>query len=381
VAQLKNLVIQGTNAAETITGYDDTNDVSHAGAGNDIVYGRAGNDTLHGDAGDDQLHGEDGNDQLFGGDGADYLNGGNGDDVLTGGIGNDAFDGRSGADTYAFGRGVGQDIIYDWDGQTNLDRILVAADTRSDEVSVSRSVDELVLQITPTGDQQTVHWWFRGGTQDLYSLRQVDFADGTVWDVARLQELSGAVQGGEAADTLNGTAGANVLRGFGGNDSLSGAAGNDELEGGAGADTLSGDAGNDTLRGGLGADTYVFGTGGGGDTVVENDATPSTNDTLRFGSSIDPLDVILTRNVNDLVLAVHGSTDQVTVKDWYVGGAREIETIEAADGSELLSSQVQQLIQDMATYSATSGLTWAQAIDQRPEEVETVLGAHWQPGS
>jgi hypothetical protein len=125
----------------------------------------------------------------------------------------------------------------------------------------------------------------------------------------------------------------------------------------------------------------LFGTGGGSDTIVENDATPNTSDTLRFGTGIDPLDVIVSRNVNDLVLAVHGSTDQVTVKDWYAGGAREIETIEAADGSELLSSQVQQLIQDMASYSATSGLTWAQAIDQHPEEVQTVLAAHWQPGA
>jgi hypothetical protein len=44
-----------------------------------------------------------------------------------------------------------------------------------------------------------------------------------------------------------------------------------------------------------------------------------------------------------------------------------------------VSTQVDQLIQAMATYGAQSGLSWDQAVDQRPEEVEAILAAHWQP--
>ena len=33
----------------------------------------------------------------------------------------------------------------------------------------------------------------------------------------------------------------------------------------------------------------------------------------------------------------------------------------------------------MASYSVQSGLTWDQAIAARPEDVEAILAAHWQP--
>jgi hypothetical protein len=32
----------------------------------------------------------------------------------------------------------------------------------------------------------------------------------------------------------------------------------------------------------------------------------------------------------------------------------------------------------MASFSAQSGLTWDQAIDQRPQDVQTVLAGSWQ---
>ena len=39
--------------------------------------------------------------------------------------------------------------------------------------------------------------------------------------------------------------------------------------------------------------------------------------------------------------------------------------------------QVEQLIQAMASFSQQSGLSWDQAIDQRPKDVQTVLAANW----
>jgi hypothetical protein len=32
----------------------------------------------------------------------------------------------------------------------------------------------------------------------------------------------------------------------------------------------------------------------------------------------------------------------------------------------------------MATYSAQNGMTWDQALDQRPQDVQSVLAANWQ---
>ena len=45
-------------------------------------------------------------------------------------------------------------------------------------------------------------------------------------------------------------------------------------------------------------------------------------------------------------------------------------------------TQVEQLIQAMTTFSAQNGgLTWDQAIDQRPDDVQAILAANWMPAS
>jgi hypothetical protein len=44
----------------------------------------------------------------------------------------------------------------------------------------------------------------------------------------------------------------------------------------------------------------------------------------------------------------------------------------------LVNTQVDQLIQAMASFGAQTGLSWDQAIDQRPQEVQTILAASWQ---
>ena len=43
-----------------------------------------------------------------------------------------------------------------------------------------------------------------------------------------------------------------------------------------------------------------------------------------------------------------------------------------------LHTQVDQLIQAMATFTQQTGLSWDQAIDQQPQNVQTVLAASWQ---
>ena len=86
----------------------------------------------------------------------------------------------------------------------------------------------------------------------------------------------------------------------------------------------------------------------------------------------------ISRQVNNLRLSIHGSTDQVTIQNWYSGATNQTETIQAGNGQTMLNAQVDQLIQAMASFSQQSGLTWDQAIDQRPQDVQTVLAASWQ---
>ncbi|THJ09927.1 MAG: hypothetical protein CAF43_011320 [Nitrospira sp. CG24C] len=147
------------------------------------------------------------------------------------------------------------------------------------------------------------------------------------------------------------------------------------LSGANGNDTLRGGFGNDTVNGGSGNDIFQFGRGEGQDLVQDSSGTA---DKLLYDTGINPLDLVLSRQANDLRLAIHGSSDQITVQNWYVGTTNRAETIQAGNGQALLSTQVDQLIQAMAGFTAQTGLTWDQAIDQQPAQVQTVLAASWQ---
>ncbi|ULA61950.1 MAG: hypothetical protein LZF60_380162 [Nitrospira sp.] len=153
-----------------------------------------------------------------------------------------------------------------------------------------------------------------------------------------------------------------------------GNAGNNVLTGGDGNDTLSGGRGNDALNGGTGNDVFQLARGDGQDTITD---ASGTSDRLSFASGINPLDLMLSQSANDLRIAVYGSTDQVTISNWYAGAANQIETVQAGNGQQLISTQVNQLIQAMAGFTQQTGLSWDQAIAQRPQDVQQILAANW----
>ncbi|WHZ29132.1 MAG: Alkaline phosphatase [Nitrospira sp.] len=159
------------------------------------------------------------------------------------------------------------------------------------------------------------------------------------------------------------------------NNTLTGNSTNNVLSGAGGNDMFRGSMGNDTLIGGSGNDTYLFDRGDGQDFVRDNSGTA---DKLLYDSGIDPLDLVISRQANDLRLAIHGSVDSVTIQNWYTSSLNRTEMIEAGNGQTLLNTQVDQLIQAMAAFTQQTGLTWDQAIDQRPQDVQTVLAASWQ---
>ncbi|MBI3777980.1 MAG: hypothetical protein HY274_03540, partial [Gammaproteobacteria bacterium] len=154
--------------------------------------------------------------------------------------------------------------------------------------------------------------------------------------------------------------------------------GNDTLTGAGAADYLDGGAGIDTLNGGVGNDIYRFSAGYGQDTITDNDTTSGNTDTVSAG--INPLDLIFSQSGPNLLMSVHGTTDSLNINSWYSGTANQTEVFKATDGRQLLNTQVDQLIQAMAQFSAShGGITWDQAIDQNPTEVQAVLAAYWQP--
>jgi predicted TIM-barrel enzyme len=105
---------------------------------------------------------------------------------------------------------------------------------------------------------------------------------------------------------------------------------------------------------------------------------------LLYGATINPLDLVLSRQVNDLRIAIHGSTDAVTIQNWYSAPTTaQVETIQAGNGQTLLSTQVDQLIQAMASFSQQTGLTWDAAsagggTPQDQAQFQGILAASWQ---
>ena len=183
---------------------------------------------------------------------------------------------------------------------------------------------------------------------------------------------------GSGNDVLDGGDGTDTLDGGSADDQLLGGAGNDTLTGGSGADQFTGGTGNDALTGGSGNDLYNFSRGDGQDTISDSDSFLGNQDRALFGATINPLDLVISRQANDLRLAIHGSSDQITVRNWYVGTTNRIETIQAGNGQTLRSTQVDQLIQAMVGFTAQTGLTWDQGIDQQPTQVQSILAASWQ---
>jgi len=320
------------------------------GGGNDTLLGGSGNDNLIGDQsgdtsvetandgadyldggdGDDYLIGQGGNDTLLGGADADTLRGGSGDDYLDGGTGNDVLEGGSGNDIYFFGRGSGQDTVYNTSSSGGVDEVEIGSDVGPDDLILARSGNYLVALIAGTSDALVLADFFSGDDVAADAVSAIQFGDGTRWDQAAIKAK--LLQGSDSDDALTGFSGADTLRGGDGNDRLLGAAGDDSLFGDAGNDVLDGGTGNDHLEGGLGSDIYQFGRGSGQDTIdnfTENDSTVGRQDTILLGAGIATTDVVTIRSGDDLILTINGTSDKLTVNGYFSADATTASAVDA----------------------------------------------------
>ncbi|MEW5747042.1 MAG: calcium-binding protein, partial [Nitrospirota bacterium] len=352
----------------------------------------------------DTLVGTNLRDELYGGEGNDTLKGGGGADVLDGGIGNDSLLGGAGNDIYRFNLGYGMDTISEYDTAAgNIDTVEFGSGIVQSDLELFKEGDSLRINIKGTTDSLVIQYWF---VSDGYKVEQFKFADGSVLTPAGLDaigykvygtagndtSLQGSnandemlgyagndyIYGNQGNDVLDGGAGVDYLNGGQGNDILNGGADNDTLYGESGSDILDGGTGNDYLSGSLGNDTYKFALGSGIDTIYDYDTTVGNTDTVAI--SANPLDLIFARNGSNLDITINSTTDRITVQNWYSTTGYQTEVFHTADGDNLLNTQVDQLIQAMATFCTNNGISsWSQAIQDRPQDVQQVLAQYWTP--
>ncbi|MBN8474837.1 calcium-binding protein [Sulfuritalea sp.] len=422
-----NNVIAGNSAANVLAGLE----------GNDWLDGGSGNDTLVGGTGDDTYvvaqsadvvteNADEGTDTVrssitwtLGANlenlvltGASAINGtGNTlDNVITGNGANNTLNGGAGADTLIGGQG---NDIYTVDniGDVVIEIGREGTDTVNSSVTYTLSVDVEKLTLTGTtainGTGNELDNVLTGntgantlsggaGNDTLNGGTGADTMIGGTGDDSYTVDNAGDIvteAADEGIDTVNSSTthalGANVenliLTGTGsisgtgnaGDNVITGTTGNNTLTGNAGNDNLDGRGGTDVLVGGTGNDTYLFGAGYGSDTVRENDATAGIVDEARFLAGIAADQIWLRHVGNHLEASIIGTTDKLTLENWYLGSNYHVEQFKTADGKLLLDSQVENLVQAMAAFAPPApGQTSLPTHYQ--EVLSPVIAANWQ---
>ena len=350
-----------------------------------------GNDSISGSVAEDNV--------VFGGAGNDTFNTGAGHDLLIGGTGNDTMTGGEGNDLFVFNLGDGQDTINST-SRAGIDRIVFGSgitagmvtltniSTKDTRINLSGTADSILIKNQRDTASNTIHYLeFADGTIQqigtflpLTETVNLTSANDNITDATRrdinvtYNTLAGddrvvallygnntfnggdgndRMYSGYGDDTLYGDAGDDFLDGKHGDDLLVGGAGHDELHGGLGNDLMTGGTGNDQFLDLYGDDRYVFNLGDGADVITDMDG----RDTLSFGSGITSTDLRFYRRGSDLRIDIQGTTDNITIDNYYqpIGinsennREQEIETLQFSDGSILTTDNIAQQLVTLGT--------------------------------
>lgn len=345
------------------------------------AYGYDGNDTLEGCW----------NSSSYGV--YDYLDGGNGDDILNGrGGSGDTLVGGAGNDTYH---------VY------SFERLTEAANAGSDTViayldyTLSTNFENLTLAESDTALKGTGNAVVNKITGNSYD-NVLDGGDG-----------ADTLIGGDGNDTLIGGIGVDSLFGGLGDDTFfvdntgdviqeSAGQGSDSVRssvtytlvanlenltltgagtisgtGNALANRLRGNSAGNALTGMAGNDTYLFGRGEGADVVLDNDSTAGNQDLLLLDAGIAHDQLWFKHVGTALEVSVIGTSDKVTINNWYNGSANHVERIQTADGHYLLDTQIELLVQAMAGMTSPA-IGQTDLTSAQHQQLDAVFAASWQ---
>lgn len=343
---------------------------------------------------DNTLTGNTGANLLIGGAGNDTLDGKSGSDTMQGGLGNDTYVVEQTTDVVTEGIGEGIDTIRSSVTLTlggNVENLTLTGSSALN--GTGNVLDNIIIGNSGANtlvggagndrlDGGTGNDTMRGGIgDDTYVVNATgDSVTENASEGTDTIESSITLTLGNNIENLTLT-GSGALNGTGNslNNSLLGNAGANSLTGAGGNDRLDGMAGADTMTGGVGNDTYVLGRGYGADTIVENDATAGNTDVAQFLGSIATNQLWFRRvsGTNNLEVSIIGTSDKLTMKDWYLGNAYHIEQFKTADGKTLLDSQVQTLVNAMAAFAPPSaGQT--SLPENYQASLASVIAANWQ---
>jgi Ca2+-binding RTX toxin-like protein len=238
-----------------------------------------------------------------------------------------------------------------------------------------------------------------GKEGDPYYLYGLDYFNDVIYGRVGFDSITGGsgndiLYGREGDDGIYGDEDNDILYGEEGEDKLDGGLGYDYLYGGSGNDTLGktsgydyygfggsttpanteesfgnyydGGTGHDILNGSRYGDIYFFESGHGFDTITDKSIYSSdlvsTQDVIKFGSSITLLDLVFMFDRNDLVIVNINKHDRITIKNMYTNPEYNIESIVFSDGEIITYHEIIELAEAEGGFMRTQAFVSADEL-------------------
>jgi hypothetical protein len=271
------------------------------------------------------------------------------------GQGNDSLSvSGNGSDRILFAKGDGHDTLNNPGSGYNRNDTLELIDINSSEVQFSRSGNALLLSVPSTGDSITVNFQFWGDGSQIQGVTNVKFADGTIWNRSAISD---------AVSTFTWT----------------GSAANPTLTGNDyGSNIFQLGSGSEVANGGSRSNIFQA-SASTGQAQINLPVSAASKNELDFLGGITDDELWFAHSGNDLQIDLMGTTTEVTIANWFGSGNHPLQEITA--GGLKLDSQISQLVQAMATYSANnSGFDpTASTVHSIPNDsgLQTALATAW----
>lgn len=320
--QIDKLIDYGTSVIIRTPG----NDKLYAGRGNHLIYLMQGNDFVNTTGGNNIIEASSGNDIIS--------NTGKGNDEIYMGTGNDYTEDNGGNDRYIYNKTDGKDIIYDKGGN---DTVKFGAGILKNNLLFSRTGNDLAVNFKyRSTDTLTIKNWFSSSNNRIETFE--------LWDGSKYsaQEATNMATG-KVTLMLNDEVSVPIP-------TTSGTDGYNYISGHYDNDVYYLKQGNDRVMDYEGDDVYLFNKGDGRDNITDRNG----NDKIIFGEGLSKNDISFSREQNNLIMNIKGTYDSININKWFNNADYQIEKIQFSDGTYFSDSDINKVIQQISSYSATS---------------------------
>ncbi|MGN0607182.1 MAG: calcium-binding protein, partial [Oscillospiraceae bacterium] len=117
----------------------------------------------------------------------------------------------------------------------------------------------------------------------------------------------------------------------------------------------------------------------GNDTIEDYYCSSSygKSDKIIFGEGISAENIVFSKSENNLLINFVGTDDSITINNQYYNIYYQIENFSTSDGRIITNTQVNQLIQAMASFEEDTGMDWAEAIEHGNETATDIVSQMW----